>query len=296
MMLLINCVRCMAQQNETTFKKPSKLDKYAVGILVKKPYVKDAVAEMMPNTDPIKFVKNMFFNALILAIILSIALSILFLKIAPSLIIIVPVIGYALFQSMFNKFLLFPVQKSKAFGKQVERDILFAARDMIISMRSGLPLVDAMRTVSNGYGAASIEFSKIINLVALGKSTEDAIEEVSMKSKSKTFKELMLQASVSIKAGADVIEALQAVVEEATNERVIELRRYGQKLNALAMFYMLFGVIFPSMGIAVATIMTTFINIFTVTPTLLAVALVGIAFLQIIFLNIIRGSRPSFTL
>ena len=33
------------------------------------------------------------------------------------------------------------------------------------------------------------------------------------------------------------------------------------------MFYMLFGVIFPSMGIAVAAILTTFISIFTVDET-----------------------------
>ena len=61
------------------------------------------------------------------------------------------------------------------------------------------------------------------------------------------------------------------------------------------MFYMLFGVILPSMGIAVVTILTTFIALFTVTPQLLEAGLIGIGFLQIVFLQMIRGSRPSFS-
>jgi hypothetical protein len=59
---------------------------------------------------------------------------------------------------------------------------------------------------------------------------------------------------------------------------------------------MLFGIILPSMGVAVLTILTTFIALFTVTPTLLEGALVGIAFLQIVFLQLIRTSRPTFTM
>jgi hypothetical protein len=86
------------------------------------------------------------------------------------------------------------------------------------------------------------------------------------------------------------------VVDEVMQERIIELRRYGQRLNALAMFYMLFGVIFPSMGIAVAAILTTFISIFTVDETTLLFAVVLIFFLQVIFLNMMRSSRPTFAM
>ena len=71
---------------------------------------------------------------------------------------------------------------------------------------------------------------------------------------------------------------------------------YGQRLNAIAMFYMLFGIIMPSMGIAVLTILTTFIAVFTVNTTILEASLVGMIFLQIIFLKMITGSRPVFSM
>ena len=124
---------------------------------------------------------------------------------------------------------------------------------------------------------------------------EQAIEEVSSKSKSPTFKRLMLQASTSIKVGSDVVSAIQDVINDVSQERIIELRRYGQRLNAIAMFYMLFGVIFPSMGLAVISIMSTFISFFPVDNDTLILAVFGLVILQFIFLRLVASSRPAFS-
>ena len=210
-------------------------------------------------------------------------------------ILLIALIGMAAYLGSYQALLSYPVNRIRAIGKDVEKDILFAARDMIVSMRSGLPLFNAMVTVSTGYGAASTEFKKIIDRVQLGMPMEQAIDEVSAKSQSKTFKRLMLQASTSIRVGADIITAIQEVVSDVSQERVIELRRYGQKLNAIAMFYMLFGVIFPSMGLAVASIMSSFISIIPITNTTLLFAAAGMVVLQVVFLNLVTSSRPAFT-
>ena len=62
------------------------------------------------------------------------------------------------------------------------------------------------------------------------------------------------------------------------------------------MFYMLFGIIMPSMGVAVLSILTTFIALFSVTTVLLEFVLVGVFFLQVVFLQMIRNSKPIFTM
>ncbi len=285
-----------AQQPSKPKGKPSALDTYAAKVALKHKELEAALHEAGVKESETDFIKKMMINAIIVAVVIAAVLAVLLLhfKLGLTGILLAAVMGYAMYMVLFQHFLMFPLQKSKQLGKGVERDILFAARDLVVSLRSGMPLFNAITAVSSGYGDASKEFAKIVELVQLGMPIEEAIDRVSEQSKSPTFKRIMLQASVSIKSGSDVASALQGVVEDVTNERVIELRRYGQKLNALAMFYMLFGVIFPSMGIAVAAILTTFINIFTVTPTVLMAALVGIFFLQFIFVNIMRGSRPSF--
>ncbi|MDE1845711.1 MAG: type II secretion system F family protein [Candidatus Micrarchaeota archaeon] len=247
------------------------------------------------KSTPYDFVKRMFKYAAATAIIVGLVVTIAMLEVGLSPI-FGPLLGLAVFYALFNKFINYPIDRSKNVGTEVERDILFAMRDIVIGMRSGMPLFNAMTAVSTGYGAASREFAKVVELIQLGTPIEQAIDQVSSKSTSKTFKRMMLQASVSIRSGADIVAALQGVLDEVSQERVIELRRYGQRLNALAMFYMLFGVIFPSMGIAVAAILTTFINIFTVDQTTLIAALIGIFALQIIFLNVMRTSRPVFAM
>ncbi len=244
---------------------------------------------------PEQYVASSKKKAMAIGAVATIGSFIALYEVFAQLLILVPLVGIIGYMMSFNTIVSYPMKKADNNGLEVEKDILFAARDMIVSMRSGMPLFNSMATVSIGYGAASKEFEKVIDRVQLGMPMEQAMDEVTATSKSPTFRRLMLQASTSIKVGADIINAIQEVISDVSQERVIELSRYGQKLNAIAMFYMLFGVIFPSMGLAVAAIMSTFISFFPITNTTLMLAAVGIIFLQFVFLRMVSGSRPSFS-
>ena len=280
-------------------QKPGALDEYFKKVAVKQKGLEAALREEGIETSVRDFVKRMFFSALLSSIVLAIVLYLVLtgigLTVAEGAIFAV-LLAVAIFQGAYRSFLQYPVVRAKRSSRNVEKDILFAAREVIISLRSGMPLYDAIKSVSTGYGDASIEFSRIVDKVRFGAPLEEAIDSSIAASKSPSFRRIMLQASVSIKAGADVISALQGVLDQLSQERVIEMRSYGQKLNAIAMFYMLFGVILPSMGIAVVTILTTFISIFSVTTSVLAMILVVIFLLQIVFLRLIIRSRPIFTM
>lgn len=275
--------------------RPNQLQMYFMRIAGKQRDLEAALRAQGIKESPYEFVRKMFIYTVIISVVIALVVSALLLDYGVTPVLGI-VLGVACYYGLFNRFIRYPIDRSKVVGKEIEKDILFAARDLVISMRSGMPLFNAITAVSTGYGAASLEFAKVVELVQLGSPIEQALDEVSSRSQSRTFKRIMLQATVSLKAGADVVGALQGVVDEVMQERVIELRRYGQRLNALAMFYMLFGVIFPSMGIAVAAILTTFINLFTVDENTLLFAVIGIFFLQVIFLNIMRSSRPTFAM
>lgn len=280
-------------------RKSSGFKTYLESIGAKKKGLEFALKEQGVKSSLYEFVRNMLIASLALGIVLGATFILFFQHINLSMqasIVLGGLLGLVVFYMSFQTFLNFPTQKSKGTSKNIERDILFAARDMIISLRSGMPLFNAITSISTGYGDASKEFAKIVERVQLGQPLEDAIDQTVSESKSPSFRKIMLQAAVSIRAGADVVSALQSVIDQLSQERIIELRRYGQRLNAIAMFYMLFGIILPSMGIAVITILTTFIAIFTVNTTVLEFALVGIIFLQIVFLELITSSRPVFTL
>ena len=272
--------------------------------LIQKQVVKHADLEGAMRKEGMKgtvynFVKRMLIFSIIFTVVISVVITVVLYKVLGNpvtSIVLGVVIAVAAFMTVYRTFINFPTAKGHASSKKIERDILFAARDLIIALRSGMPLFNAITSVSSGYGEASKEFLKVIEKVQLGTSLEDAIDQVVSTSKSVSFRKIMLQAAVSIKVGADVISALQSVIDELAQERVIELRRYGQRLNAIAMFYMLFGIILPSMGIAVLTILTTFIPIFEVDQTLLEMVVLGVIFLQVVFLQLIRTSRPVFSM
>jgi len=279
--------------------KPNNFRNYLESIGANKKGLEIALKAQGVKTGLYEFVRNMLIASIAMGIVIGATMIIVFQQIGLQLaqsVVIGGLLGGAVFYMAFQTFLNFPTQKGKTASKNIERDILFAARDMIISLRSGMPLFNAITSISTGYGDASKEFGKIVEKVQLGTPLEDAIDQTVSDSKSVSFRRIMLQAAVSIRAGADVVSALQSVIDQLSQERIIELRRYGQRLNAIAMFYMLFGIILPSMGIAVVTILTTFIAIFTVDLTVLEFALVGIIFLQIVFLEMITSSRPVFSL
>jgi flagellar protein FlaJ len=282
----------------TNSNRPAAVQLYFMSLAAKWKNLDESLKAQGVKAAPYQFVERMYAYAAILSAVLAIVFGLLMYNYGMGAIglLLAFMLGIAAFQMLSRKFVNYPVDRARAEGTNVEKDLLFAARDLVISMRSGMPLFNAMATVSTGYGAASKEFGKIVELIQLGTPAEQAIDEVSAKSQSKTFKRIMLQASVSIKVGADVVGALQGVVEEVTQERIIELRRYGQRLNVLSMFYMLFGVIFPSMGVAIAVILTTFVSVISVDNTTLIFVIVLIFFLQVIFLNIMRSSRPVFAM
>ncbi|MCL4403171.1 type II secretion system F family protein [Candidatus Marsarchaeota archaeon] len=289
------------QQRAASQQRPKRgfLHNYIQSVAFKHPKLEDALTARGVKESATDFIRRMLLSSIMMGVLVGAMIIIVLQKTSISMpieLLLGALVAIAVYRMMFGMFLNYPAQRGRKTGKGVERDILFAVRDIIISLRSGMPLYNAITSVSTGYGDASAEFKRIVEMVQVGIPLGDAIDRAIAETGSSSFRRVMLQASVSIKSGSDVISALQSAIDQLSQERIIELRRYGQRLNALAMFYMLFGVILPSMGIAVATILTTFISLFTITPQLLYGALVAILFLQVIFLNIIRSSRPVFTM
>ncbi len=278
----------------------SGLKNYLEGVASKQKGLEEALKERNIKSGVYEFAKRMFIAAIAIGIVIGAFALMIFNRLLaqkvseplPVAALLAAVIAYAVFRTSFANFLNYPKHRARSQGNAIEANMLFAARHLILSLRAGMPLFNAIVYVSSGYGEASKEFAKIVDMVQLGTSLEHAMEETAARSASPTFRRVMLQAYSSLLSGANVEAALQSIVDQVSQERLIEQRRFGQKLNALAMFYMLFGVILPSIGIAVATILTTFVSAFTINGTVLAMGIVGILLMQIVFLRLMSGARP----
>lgn len=196
----------------------------------------------------------------------------------------------------FFYFMMYPSVMVLKRKRGIDYELVFAVRHLLIGLRSGMPLFDAMVGVSRGYGEVSREFNKIVEKVTLGAPISQAIREVVQTNPSPSFRRIMIQLANSVGSGADVADNLEIVLNQVFKEQVIELKAYGQKLNPLIMFYMIFGIIFPSLGLAFAIILFSFIGSgrFTLNAPVLLMFLIMVGVIQFMFLSMVETSRPRY--
>ncbi len=196
----------------------------------------------------------------------------------------------------FFYFMMYPSVMVLKRRKAIDYELVFAVRHLLIGLRSGMPLFDAMVGVSRGYGEVSREFNHIVEKVTLGTPIAQAIREIVQKNPSPAFRRIMIQLANSVGSGADVAESLEIVLDQVFKEQIIEMKAYGQKLNPLIMFYMIFGIIFPSLGMAFAIILFSFIGSgrFELNAPVLLLFLIMVGVIQFMFLSMVETSRPRY--
>lgn len=242
-----------------------------------------------------EFMDWVAFSSFILSIFLTILIGLIANAVGISLVWLIPIF-LLLYIFSFFYYLNYPDVLMLKMRKEIDYDIVFATRHLLIALRSGMPLFDAIVGVSRGYGAVSKSFKKIVDDVTLGKPLSQSLREVADTSPSSALKRILLQIANALSSGSDVAESLEGVLDQIAKEQVIALKEYGQKLNPLVMFYMIFGIIFPSLGIAFAIILFSFIGGGLQIPaTYLFLVVLAIGLLQFLFLAMAESSRPNYS-
>jgi flagellar protein FlaJ len=257
------------------------------------------VAEM--PVSPVDFVQQCFISAIIVMLILEVVTVFALANYSADTltnvgvsILAIPVFFFLSFYTMLYE----PRVRMQRRGRKIDQELVFAGRHLLIELRSGVVLFDAMLGVSQDYGEVSREFNKIVEKITLGVPASVAMHDVADNCPSAYYRRVILQMANSLSSGSDVAQSLEVVLNQISQEQIIQLKAYGQKLNPLVMFYMLFGVIIPSLGVAFLIILLSFIGsgLAAYGVGLLAGILVLVAIIQFMFLSIVENSRPSFDL
>jgi archaeal flagellar protein FlaJ len=177
-------------------------------------------------------------------------------------------------------------------AKQVNKEIVFACRFLIIELESGVPVYNSLVNVSKNFQDVGKYFKEITDKIDLGTSMEDAINEAVEFFPSNGLRKILWQIVNSIRTGANVAQSLHTVVEQITKDQMNEVNKYGKKLNPIAMFYMIIAVIMPSLGMTMLIIISSFINLeLSLTILLFFVGMLG--FIQFMFIAMVKFSRPA---
>lgn len=206
---------------------------------------------------------------------------------------IAPTAGGILALLILIQLSVYPKIKVKKKVRDVERNLIFALRTILVQIRSGVSLFDALNVVANGnYGAVSSEFKKAIDQINTGVPEEDALQTLAMNNPSHFFRRSIWQLVNGMRAGADVSQVIGELVNTMIKEETIEIRKYGADLRLLSLMYMMLGVIVPALGLTFLIVLSSFPQIDipqTAFWALMVFVLVG----QFMYLGIIKSKRPN---
>ncbi|MFH1106791.1 MAG: type II secretion system F family protein [Candidatus Micrarchaeota archaeon] len=177
-------------------------------------------------------------------------------------------------------------------ARRLDNELIPALRQLLIHVKSGVPLFEALASACDDYGEVSVEFRKMIKKINGGIPIQQAFEEAGKASPSKQMKRVLWQISNALKVGTDVGKALEEMINDLTKEKIDDIKRYGQELSPWTMIYMLAAIVVPSLGITMMLVIISFLGI-EVPSIFFSLVLVFIIGFQIFFLDFVRSRRPA---
>lgn len=205
--------------------------------------------------------------------------------ILPVLILVVPVV-------YFFYFLNFPKLQAVKRNKLMEEQVVFATREIMIKVSSGVPIFNALLDVANGdYGVVSDEFKLAVEEIESGITQETALDHLGRRVPSQSLRraiDIMLNA---IKSGSDVADTLSLINDMLIKKQQSDMKAYAGELTPMSMAYMLMSVVIPSLGMSVFVILGSLAHFNTV--DVVYIIPFFLLMFQIFFMGMVSNRRPS---
>jgi len=198
-------------------------------------------------------------------------------------------IGFASF--LFLSF--YPKLSSTRKIKDIEKNLPYMLHHVLVQVRAGVPLYNTLVSIARSdYGLLSHEIRRVVNEINTGKSEAEALEILTRETPSFFFRRVMWQMINALKSGADIGNAMKEIVDNLAVEQRVSIKKYGSQLNPLALMYMLFAVIFPTLGITFLLVLASFTGL-TINLEIILIGIIGMLVLfQFMFVGLIKSRRP----
>jgi len=243
------------------------------------------------GSSPSNYLKNSVIDSFIKSTLVALATVFFLIKLNKSFIFAILIFIASVF--IFFKLNLLNVDKSISIRKKaIDGESIYAGRYMLLKLYSGTPLLNALIEQSKGEGAASKYIKEIVDDINSGSSIEESLDNAITYCPSDKFRKILFYIGNAIKYGVDVTGPLESAINQIIEEKMIEVERYGKKMNSFVIFYMLLGVVMPSLGITMLMVISGFIGI-NFDKTMLFIMNFLILASQLIFLILIKGRAPS---
>ena len=209
--------------------------------------IKEKIISFLLNNDYFEISESNIYHSIlrIIAIMFS------------SLIIIVALVSYFIslelglailitFLLMAFSIFYYPKIKKQNDYSSFSKELPYALRQLATELRSGKSLFDSLDSVANSdYGVLSLEFSRVLEEIKYGESTENAFLNLERRVNSQALSRVIYEILTSLRIGANLSSSLSIIAEDVNFDIRMKLKEYSEKLNAFIMIYTFLAILAP---------------------------------------------------
>jgi flagellar protein FlaJ len=193
---------------------------------------------------------------------------------------------------LFLIFIKYPGILKKKKAGEINKHLMFAVKDLLLHTSAGSSFFEAMYNISkSNYGEVSIEFSKVVKKINTNTPTLEALEMLSNSVESDYLKKVLWQLINTLKAGGDLKQSLDAIVNDLITMQRSNIIGYANELNLWSLIYMLFAVAAPTIGMTMMIILSSFADV-GINETVLIIFIGITMVIQLIIIVLIKSRRP----
>ena len=209
--------------------------------------IKEKLIDVLLNNNYIQIDESNFYNSILR--IIAMTFSILTLIVALISYFISLELGLAIFISILLialSIFYYPKIKKQNEYASFSKELPYALRQLATELRSGRSLFDSLDSVaSSDYGILSLEFSRVLEEIKYGESTENAFLNLEKRVDSKALSRTIYEILTSLRIGANLSNSLSIIADDVNFDIRMKLKEYSEKLNAFVMIYTFLAILAP---------------------------------------------------
>ncbi len=143
-------------------------------------------------------------------------------------------------------FVSFPKIKKENDYSRFSRELPYALRQLATELRSGKSLFDSLNSIVEAdYDVLSHEFSRVLQELKYGESTETAFIHLNKRVQSPALSRANQEILATLRVGGNLSKSLSIIAEDVNFDMRMKLKEYAQKLNAFIMIYTFLAILAP---------------------------------------------------
>jgi len=209
--------------------------------------INEKLISFLLNNNYIKIDESDFYNSILR--IIAVMFFILTLIVALISYFISLELGLAIFISILLialSIFYYPKIKKQNEYASFSKELPYALRQLATELRAGKSLFDSLDSVANSdYGILSLEFSRVLEEIKYGESTENAFLNLEKRVDSKALSRVIYEILTSLRIGANLSSSLSIIADDVNFDIRMKLKEYSEKLNAFVMIYTFLAILAP---------------------------------------------------